>query len=62
MTWWSVERTKLAIDRADIGVVDVPVNQVGHFTLWVHGQAALMGRLHQVVEWGLIVQDDGLCG
>lgn len=55
MTWWSVERTKLAIDRADIGVVDVPVNQVGHFTLWVHGQAALMGRLHQVVEWGLIV-------
>ena len=61
MTWWSVERTKLAIDCADIGVIDVPVNKVGHFTLWMHGQAALMRSLHQVMKWGLIVQNNGLC-
>ncbi len=60
MSGWAIEGTKLAIDRADVGVVDVSVNEVRHLSVGVHGQASLMCGLHQFVEWCLIIQENGL--
>ena len=28
---WPIEGAKLAVDRADIGVIDIPIDEVGDF-------------------------------
>ena len=60
MTRRPVKRAKLAVDGADIGVVDVAVDKIGHLAIRMHRHPALMGGLHQFVEWCLIVENNGL--
>ena len=47
---------KLAVDGADIGVVDVAVNEVGDFAICMTA-SSLMSRLHQIVKRRIVVED-----
>ena len=60
MTWWTIKGAKLAVDSADIGVVDVPVYEVCYVAFRMHGQATLMSSSHQGMEWSVIVKRDSL--
>ena len=31
MTRWTIEGAKLAVDCADIGIIDVPIDEIGDF-------------------------------
>jgi predicted metalloenzyme YecM len=55
-----VEGTKLTIDGADIRVVDVSIDEIGHLAFRVHGHTTLVGRLHQGVQRCIVIQDNSL--
>jgi len=47
VTWGAIKRTELTVDGADIRVVDVPVNEVGDLSGWVHDKPPMMRCCHQ---------------
>jgi hypothetical protein len=49
----------LTIDCADIGVVDITINQVGNMAFGVHCHSALMCCLHQLMKGCFIIEQGG---
>jgi hypothetical protein len=60
MARWTVERTKLTVDGAHIGVVDVAVNEVSDLAWAMHGHSALMSGSHELVKGSIVVQLKGV--
>ena len=56
MTGCAIKGAKLAIDGADIGVVDVSINEVGYLTVRMHGKTPSVCCSHESVQWCIVVQ------
>ena len=59
MTRWAIKRTKLTINCADIGVIDVSIHEIGDLTWAMHGYTALMRCIHEQVQRCIIVENQG---
>jgi hypothetical protein len=62
VTRWTVERAKLTVDGAHIGVVDVAINEVGDLTWAMHGNSTLVSRSHELMKRCFVVQLKGIFG
>jgi hypothetical protein len=59
MTRWAIKRTKLTINCAYIGVIDVSIHEVGDLTRAMHGYTALMSGIHEQVQRCIVVENEG---